>query len=570
MAEPSARHLPGGVSTAHRDTFARDALPPKASWPVMDYGGIPELAYSDRLNCAAELLDAAVARGWGERIVFRAPDVAWTYAELLCRANQVAHVLVDDLGLVPGQRVLLRGPNSPMLAAIWFAVLKAGGVVVCTIPLSRARELVFIADKAEITLALTDTRLAPDCAQAMAQRADGAVREGARVLEYGAPDGASNGPSLEQLMAGKPATFANVDTAADDVALIAFTSGTTGEGKGTMHFHRDVLAICDCFPRCVLRPEADDVFIGSPPFAFTFGLGGIVLFPMRFGASAVLLEQATPPFLVAAIQEYRATTVFTAPTAYRAMLGLRHDFDLSSLRSCVSAGETLPLATFNAWREATGLTIIDGIGATEMLHIFISAAGDDVRPGSTGRVVPGYEARVVDDAMHDVPDGTIGRLAVRGPTGCRYLANLDRQRAYVRDGWNLTGDSYIRDADGYFWYQARTDDMIISSGYNISGPEVEGVLLEHLAVQECAVIGVPDEQRGQLVKAFVVLKPDFERSPEMVKKLQEWVKEQLAPFKYPRALEFVDSMPRTATGKLQRFVLRERERAPGALRLQTP
>jgi 2-aminobenzoate-CoA ligase len=559
MADARARHLPGGVTTAHRDTFAHDALPPRDAWPAMDYSGIPELDYPDRINCAAELLDGALARSWGERIVFRAPGIAWTYRELLRRANQIAHVLVDDMGLVPGQRVMLRGPNSPMLAAAWFAVLKAGGVVVCTIPLSRARELVFIADKAEITLALTDTRLMADCAQAMAQRADGTVRDGARVLEYNAPHGASNGPSLEQLMEGKPDTFANVGTAADDVALIAFTSGTTGEGKGTVHFHRDVLAICDCFPRHVLRPDADDVFIGSPPFAFTFGLGGIVLFPMRFGASAVLLEQATPPFLIAAIQEYRATTVFTAPTAYRAMLGLRQDVDLSSLRACVSAGEALPLATFNAWREATGIRIIDGIGATEMLHIFISASGDDARPGSTGRVVPGYEARIVDEAMRDVPDGSIGRLAVRGPTGCRYLDNIERQRAYVRDGWNLTGDSYIRDADGYFWYQARTDDMIISSGYNISGPEVEGVLLEHLAVQECAVVGVPDEQRGHLVKAFVVLKPDFERSPEMVKKLQEWVKEQLAPFKYPRAVEFVDTMPRTATGKLQRFVLRERE-----------
>lgn len=559
MSDAHARRLPGGVPTAHRDTFARDALPPRDSWPAMDYSGIPELAYPDRINCAAELLDGALPRGWGERIVFRAPGIAWTYRELLRRANQVAHVLVDDLGLVPGQRVMLRGPNSPMLAAAWFAVLKAGGVVVCTIPLCRARELVFIADKAEITLALTDARLTADCAQAMAQRADGTVRAGARVLEYNAPRGASNGPSLEELMEGKPDTFPNVETAADDVALIAFTSGTTGEGKGTVHFHRDVLAICDCFPRYVLRPHADDVFIGSPPLAFTFGLGGIVLFPMRFGASAVLLEHATPPFLIAAIQEYRATTVFTAPTAYRAMLGLRQGVDLSSLRACVSAGETLPAATFNAWREATGIRIIDGIGATEMLHIFISAPDDEVRPGSTGRVVPGYEARIVDDGMHDVPDGTIGRLAVRGPTGCRYLGNVERQRAYVRDGWNLTGDSYIRDADGYFWYQARTDDMIISSGYNISGPEVEGVLLEHLAVQECAVVGVPDDQRGHLVKAFVVLKPDFERSPEMVKKLQEWVKAQLAPFKYPRAVEFVDSMPRTATGKLQRFVLRERE-----------
>ena len=556
----TTRRVPGDVPSAHVDTFARDSLPPAELWPVMDYGGIPELAYPDRMNCATELLDRAIERGWGDRVAFRAPGITWSYADLLARANQMAHVLVDDLGLVPGNRVLLRGANSPMLAALWFAVLKAGGVVVCTMPLNRARELVFIADKAHVSLAITDTRLAGECAQAMGQHADGRTRQGARVLEYNAPDGGSNGPSLEQLMSGKPTTFANVDTAANDVALIAFTSGTTGEGKGTMHFHRDVMAICDCFPRYVLKPSLDDVFIGSPPFAFTFGLGGIVLFPMRIGASAVLLEQATPHFLIQAIQDYKATTIFTAPTAYRAMLGLRHDFDLSSLHRCVSAGEALPLATFTAWREATGITIIDGIGATEMLHIFISASGDAVRPGATGRVVPGYEARVVDDDMREVADGTIGRLAVRGPTGCRYLGNLARQRAYVRDGWNLTGDSYIRDADGYFWYQARTDDMIISSGYNISGPEVEGVLLEHLAVQECGVIGVPDEERGHIVKAYVVLKPGFSASPEMTKKLQDWVKEQLAPYKYPRAIEFVDAMPRTATGKLQRFVLRDRER----------
>lgn len=562
MGEPHVPRLPGGVPSAHVDPFAREALPPRELWPRMDYGSIPELDYPDRLNCATELLDRAVERGWGDRVAFRAPGTTWTYAELLARANQVAHVLVDDLGLVPGHRVLLRGPNSPMLVALWFAVLKAGGIVVTTVPLSRTRELVFIADKARIALALTDARLAAECHQAMAHHADGRPRAGARVVEYGTPGGSGDGASLEQLMAGKPTIFTNVATAADDVALIAFTSGTTGEGKGTMHFHRDVLAICDCFPPYVLRATADDVFIGSPPLAFTFGLGGLVLFPMRIGASAVLLEQATPPFLIQAISEYRATTVFTAPTAYRAMLGMRHAHDLSSLRRCVSAGEALPLATFQAWREATGLTIIDGIGATEMLHIFISASGDAVRPGATGRAVPGYEACVVDEACRPVPDGTIGRLAVRGPTGCRYLDNVERQRAYVQDGWNLTGDSYIRDADGYFWYQARTDDMIISSGYNISGPEVEGVLLEHPAVQECGVVGVPDEERGQVVKAYVVLAPGATASAETAKALQDWVKAQLAPYKYPRAVEFVEALPRTATGKLQRFVLRERGGGP--------
>ncbi len=557
MAEGASRRLPGG-STAHVDTFARDVLPPPELWPWMDYSGIPELAYPDRLNCATELLDRAIDRGWGSRIAFRSPTLEWTYKELLEASNRIAHVLVDDLGVVAGNRVLLRGANSPMMVALWFAVLKVGGVVVCTMPLLRTRELVFTADKAKITLAITDARLASDCEAAMAYHGDGSVRQGSRVVRYNVPSDSSDAErSLEALMAAKPATFTNVDTTADDVALIAFTSGTTGEGKGTMHFHRDVLAICDCFPTYILRASSDDVFIGSPPFAFTFGLGGIVLFPMRIGASAVLLENATPPFLLAAIRDYRATVVFTAPTAYRAMLGLRQGDELASLRKCVSAGEALPLPTFQAWKEATGITIIDGIGATEMLHIFISAAEEDVRPGSTGRVVPGYEARVVDDEMRDVAIGTIGRLAVRGPTGCRYLHNLERQRAYVRDGWNVTGDSYIRDADGYFWYQARTDDMIISSGYNISGPEVESVLLEHAAVHECAVVGVPDQERGQIVKAYVVLKSGEVASPDLVKTLQDWVKAQVAPYKYPRAIEFVDALPRTATGKLQRFVLRD-------------
>jgi 2-aminobenzoate-CoA ligase len=559
MSPGGNSHLPGGVPTGHRDTFARDHLPPRELWPDMNYSGVPELAYPDELNAAVELLDRAVARGWGDRVAFRASGETVTYAGLLERANRIAHVLVGDCGLEPGNRVLLRGANSPMMVALWFAVLKAGGVVVCTMPLLRSRELVFTADKAEIRLAITDARIADECEQAMRSRANGSARNGAIVLRYGGP-GTGGRPPLEELMATKPVTFENARTAADDVALIAFTSGTTGEGKGTMHFHRDVLAICDCFPAYVLRASAEDVFIGSPPFAFTFGLGGLVLFPMRIGASAVLLEQATPPFLIQAIQEYGATVVFTAPTAYRAMLPMLQNFSVASLRKCVSAGEALPRATFDAWREATGITIIDGIGATEMLHIFISAREDEVRPGATGRPVPGYEARVVNDAMDEAPDGEIGRLAVRGPTGCRYLDNLERQRAYVRNGWNLTGDSYLRDADGYFWYQARTDDMIISSGYNISGPEVEGVLLEHTAVQECGVVGVPDDERGQVVKAFVVLRAGHEPSAATVKLLQDWVKAQLAPYKYPRAIEFVDSLPRTNTGKLQRYRLRD----PGA------
>jgi len=369
--------------------------------------------------------------------------------------------------------------------------------------------------------------------------------------------------TLDALMRDKPTTFDNCDTAADDVALIAFTSGTTGEGKGTMHFHRDVMAVTDCFPRYVLRPEPEDIFCGSPPFAFTYGLGGLVLFPMRVGASSVLLEQASPPQLLQGIEDFRPTISFTAPTAYRAIAGMLAGRDVGSLRKCVSAGEALPLATFEAWEQATGIKIIDGIGATEMLHIFISAAGDDIRPGSTGRVVPGYEAQVVDDDFKAVPPGSVGRLAVRGPTGCRYLDNLERQQAYVRHGWNLTGDSYVLDEDGYFWYQARTDDMIISAGYNISGPEVENVLLLHPDVQECAVVGLPDEERGQVVTAFVVLKAGIAPDIATAKGLQDFVKREIAPYKYPRQVEFVDALPRTATGKLQRFRLREAREARG-------
>ena len=539
--------------SGHVDTFCADHAPPHDLWPVRDWTGIPELAYPDRMNCAGELLDSMVESGRSERIVFRFPGGEWTYRHLYETSNRIANVLVQDFGVVPGNRVLLRGPNNPMMAACWFGIIKAGGVVVCTMPLLRERELRWLADKAEITLALSDTRFADECQAAFMTRVDGTERKGARVAHFN-----SDGDfSLEPMMRKRKPTFTNHRSESDDTAIIAFTSGTTGEGKGTMHSHRDIMAVTDCFPRYVLQPTEDDLFCGSPPLAFTYALGGLMLFPMRFGASSLLLEQATPPNLVKAIDEYRPTICFTAPTAYRAMCGMLADNDVSSLRKCVSAGETLPLTVYEAWHKATGHRIIDGIGATEMLHIFISAAGDDIKPGSTGKVVPGYQARVVDDDGKDVPAGAVGRLAVRGPTGCRYLDNIEQQKKYVENGWNLTGDSYKLDEDGYFWYQARTDDMIISGGYNIAGPEVENVLLEHDAVLECAVVGEPDEDRGHLVKAFVVLRPGREESDELVKDLQNFVKARIAPYKYPRAVQFCEALPRTNTGKLQRYRLRQ-------------
>ena len=538
--------------TAHVDTFAADNLPPRDQWPTFTFER-PEFQYPGRMNCAAELLDNQVAEGLGGKVVFYTPRETWTYGELQERANRIARVLTEDFAIAPGNRVMIRAANNPMFVACWFAVAKAGGVVVAVMPLLRAGELATILDKAQIGLALCDERLADDMEEAR-RRAPVCKR----ICYFDGSGEAGGGAELEERAGAKSTDFENVDTASDDVALIAFTSGTTGQPKGTMHFHRDIIAMCDAFPRSCLKDAPDDIFIGSPPIAFTFGLGGQVAFPMRVGASTVLLEAAPPEILIQAIQDFKATVCFTAPIAYRVMSAQAGEFDLSSLRKCVSAGETLPLPIFEAWRDATGLNIIDGLGSTEMLHIFIAAPDDGIRPGATGKPIPGYQARVVDDQMKTVAPGVVGRLAVRGPTGCRYLAD-ERQREYVVDGWNLTGDAYKMDEDGYFWFQARTDDMIIASGYNISGPEVEQALLFHDAVAECAVVASPHEERGTIVKAFVVPRPGVGGSQQLSKELQDHVKATIAPYKYPRAVEFTDALPKTQTGKIQRFVLRQRE-----------
>ena len=535
------------MPSAHVDTFARDHLPPPEALPELRFD-LPTLQFPPQLNCATELLDRHVDEGRGQRLCIQAPGLRWTYAELQARANRIANVLVSEMGLVPGNRVLLRAPNNPMLAACWFAVVKAGGIAVGSMPLLRAKELKQIIDKAQISHALCDLRLADEMKLAAA---DCPVL--LQLCFFNDPG--ANG--LEAAMARQPDTFANVDTAADDTCLMAFTSGTTGQPKGTMHFHRDVMAACACWPPHVLRPTADDVFIGSPPLAFTFGLGGLLLFPMSVGASTVLVEKVSPPDLMAAVQQFSATVMFTAPTSYRAIaMSLQgQPWPAKSLRKCVSAGEALPAATRKLWRETSGLEIIDGIGSTELLHIFISADEKDARPGATGKAVPGYTACVMDAEGRPLPPGEIGALAVKGPTGCKYLADA-RQAQYVRDGWNYTGDAYLLDEDGYYHYQSRTDDMIISAGYNIAGPEVEDALLRHPDVAECGVVGVPDDERGQIVKAFVVLKPTAQPTPATAAALQDYVKQAIAPYKYPRAIEFRSSLPRTETGKLQRFRLR--------------
>ncbi len=533
------------------DPFARDHLPRAEDLPDFLFT-LTALHYPPRLNAVTELLDKHVAEGRGSAPCLIAPGISWNYAELQEKVNRIANVLVHDLGMKPGQRVLLRAANSPVLVAVYLAIIKAGGIVVATMPLLRARELVYPLTKAEVTLALCDHRLVDDL-----KAAGEAAPSLERIVTWG--DGSADG--LEALMAAASPDFKAADTAADDVCLIGFTSGTTGEPKGTMHYHRDLLAVCDAYSAHVLQPTARDVFIGSPPLAFTFGLGGLVLFPLRVGASSVLLEKASPDELLPAIARHGVTICFTAPTAYRAMLGKMAGHDLTSLRRCVSAGEALPVATFDAWKQATGHDLMDGIGATEMLHIFIAAPPGRIRPGATGLVVPGYEARVVDGAGAEVARGTPGKLAVRGPTGCRYLSDA-RQKTYVQHGWNMTGDTYVQDEDGYFWYQARSDDMIISAGYNIAGPEVEAALLAHPAVAECGVIGQPDAERGMIVCAFVVLAAGQSGDDALVRVLQDHVKAQIAPYKYPRAIRFMDRLPRTQTGKLQRFALRDLVRTP--------
>lgn len=528
--------------SAHTDTFCRDNLPDRELWPEFLFD-LPELKYPERLNCATALLDDVVADLGPDRPCVASLTETWSYGELLTRANQVAQVLTEDLGVRPGNRVLLRGANSPWLVACWFGVIKAGGVVVTTMSMLRTPELAGLIGLTEPVIGLSDHRIAGELA---------AVDAPLTVVPWGG-DGAGD---LTRRCASKNGTFTNVDTAADDVVMLAPTSGTTGVPKATMHFHRDVLANADTFSKYILRPEPGDVFVGTPPLAFTFGLGGLVVFPMRVGASTLLIERATPGELAQIVHDHGATIVFTAPTAYRAMVREGRADLLRGVRRCVSAGETLPASTSNDFFDATGIRIIDGIGATEMLHVFISAADDDVRPGSTGKPVPGYQCEVVDFDGRPVPDGQPGQLAVKGPTGCRYLAD-ERQRNYVRGGWNITGDVYIRDTDGYFWYQARSDDMIVSSGYNIGAPEVEFALLAHPDVVECAVVGTPDTERGQLVHAAIVLDEGVPGGDAKKRELQDFVKQTIAPYKYPRSIEFVDALPRNESGKLQRFRIRE-------------
>ncbi|MEU6976745.1 AMP-binding protein [Streptomyces sp. NPDC046371] len=530
--------------SAHQDTFARDHLPPGEQWPrlLLD---LPELAYPDRLNCGAELLDRTVERFGTERTVFLdGEDGRWTYGQLRDRVDRIAHVLSDDLGVRPGNRVLLRGPTTPWLAACWLAVMKAGAVAVTVLAQARAGELAVMSEMARCSHALCDVRAVDELVKAEVP--------GLRITPFG-----GEGPEdLLTLAIGKPDRYEAVPTAADDVALIAFTSGTTGRPKGCMHFHRDVLAVADTFSAHVLRPEPDDVFAGSPPLGFTFGLGGLVVFPLRAGACAVLLEQAGPKQLLAAIDRHRVSVLFTAPTAYRVMLDEIGDHDLGSLRRCVSAGENLPAGTWQDWHERTGVKLINGIGATELLHIFIAAADGDIRPGTTGRPVPGWQARIVGRNGRELPDGEEGLLAVRGPVGCRYLAD-QRQTEYVQEGWNITGDTYVREPDGYFRYVARADDMIISAGYNIAGTQVEEVLTAHPDVLEAAVVGRPDPLRGQIVVAYAVVRDGVPRDASTAAALRTFVRARLAPYKSPREIVFLDALPRTATGKLQRYRLRD-------------
>ncbi len=533
--------------SGHQDTYARDNLPPFEEWPEIRLDGFE---YPEWMNAGVELTDRMVERGFGDHTALIGNGRQRTYKELTDWTNRIARALTEDYGVKPGNRILIRSANNPAMVACWLAATKAGAVVVNTMPMLRAGELTKIIDKAEVTLALCDTRLMDELIAA--------AKESDTLTQVIGFDGTANHDAeLDRAALNKPVKFEAVKTGRDDVALLGFTSGSTGVPKATMHFHRDILIIADAYAKEVLGVRSDDVFVGSPPLAFTFGLGGLAVFPLRFGASAALLENASPPKLIEIIETHKATICFTAPTAYRAMLSaMDSGADLSSLRIAVSAGETLPGPVFDEWMRKTGTPILDGIGGTEMLHIFISNRLNDFRASSTGKPLMGYQAMVVDDELNEVPRGTPGHLVVRGPIGCRYLAD-DRQRNFVKNGWNVTGDTFVQDTDGYFHFAARSDDMIVSGGYNIAGPEVEAALLKHEAVQECAVIGVPDDIRGMVVEAHVVLVPGSDPCDAMAKLLQEHVKTVIAPYKYPRSVVFTDTLPKTESGKIQRFRLKQ-------------
>jgi 2-aminobenzoate-CoA ligase len=524
----------------YTDNFAHDHLPGTDLQPDYVFLDLPQFSQPEMLNCVDKLLDVHIREGRGDNICIRTFDTTWTYQDVYEKANQIAHVLVHDLGLESGNRVLIRSANNPMMVACWFAILKAGGIVVATMPLLRSKELATIIDCAEISHALCEKSLQDEMNLAKSDFLK-------RTCFY---------DELETLMKPKAKTFTNYHSKSDSIALIGFTSGTTGLPKMTSHFHKDILNICEAFPQYSLQPTANDIFTGSPPLGFTFGLGGLVLFPMYFGASTFLIEKPTPDMLLQAIQEHKITICFTAPTAWRVITSKVKEFDVSSLRKCVSAGETLPLKVWQDWYDATGLKIIDGIGATEMLHIFISSTTENMKPGATGVAITGYEARIIDTAGNEVAANEPGRLAVRGITGCKYLNRIEKQKEYVENGWNITGDIFRQDEDGYFWFVARGDDMIISSGYNIAAIEVESVLLTHEDILECAVVGLPDEERGMLVCAHIVLKERHKATDNMKNHIQHWFKETAAPYKYPRVIHFTEALPKTETGKIQRFKLK--------------
>lgn len=528
--------------THYEDNFAHINLPDQDLLPDYAFLDLPQFQYPEMLNCVEKLLDNHIKEGRGGNICIRSCIETWTYQDLYDKANQIAHVLIDDLGLQSGNRVLIRSANNPMMVACWFAIIKAGGIVVATMPLLRSKELVTIINCAEISHCFCDTELSEEMnlVKSIFLKEVNFYRNG----------------NLEKLMHTKSKLFLNFHSKSNSVALIGFTSGTTGLPKMTAHFHKDILNICEAFPNYALQPTQKDVFTGSPPLGFTFGLGGLVLFPMYFGAATFLIEKPSPDLLLQAIQDYKVTICFTAPTAWRIITTKVNQYDISSLRKCISAGETLPLKVWQDWYDATGLKIIDGIGATEMLHIFISSNENNMKSGATGKAITGYQAIIIDHNGKELPRNQSGRLAVKGITGCKYLNRVDKQKEYVENGWNITGDIFRQDKDGYFWFVARGDDMIISSGYNIAAIEVESVLLTHEEILECAVVGLPDVQRGMLVCAYIVLKENSKASDDMKLIIQLWFKQVAAPYKYPRAIHFVTELPKTETGKIQRFKLK--------------
>ena len=514
----------------------------------------PVVTVPDRFNIADYLVDRHVREGRGGRTAILCGDEVITYAQVADRSNRVANGL-RSLGVRREERVLLLLLDTPAFVYSFFAAQKLGAVPIPTNTLLKSQDYRYMLNDSRARVAIVSAPLLPQLAAI--------PRDELPYLEHIVIDGASNGEmtGFDQLLTAAAALQLQ-DTSKDDAAFWLYSSGTTGFPKGAVHLHHDILYTVVCYAQGVLGITAADRTFSVAKLFFAYGLGNALTFPFAAGATTILWPgPATPPNVFAQIERFKPTLFFSVPTNYGQLLAHKRegrDFDLSSIRQAVSAGEALPKALYERFKDRFGIEILDGIGSTEILHIFISNRGGRVRPGSAGELVTGYEARIVDESGVEVADGTVGNLLIKGDSTCAYYWNKhDRTKDTIEGHWIRTGDKFYRDSDGYYWYAGRADDMLKVGGIWVSPVEIENTLVEHPAVQEAGVIGRRDADNLEKPMAYVVLAAEYVPSPELARELQDFVRSKIAEYKRPRWIEFVEALPKTATGKTQRFKLRE-------------